>query len=138
MIDKKQLKQLYNLNREIDHLKRQIENMSGEPQIVTDSVTASSRSFPYTQHIVLISGVQDFGDRLERLKSRLANRLDKVIETVEKLNAEIEAIPDSEIRLILTMRYINNLEWKQIARKIGGGNTADGVRMIHNRYLDKI
>ena len=45
--------------------------------------------------------------------------------------------PNKNIRQIISLKYVDGLTWEQVAASIGGGNTADGVRMIHNRFLGK-
>lgn len=57
----------------------------------------------------------------------------------QKLEIEsfVESIPDSITRRIFRYKYYNGMSWQKIAFCVGGGNSADGVRMIHNRYLQK-
>lgn len=55
-----------------------------------------------------------------------------------RLVAYINGIDDSLIRQIMDLRFINRLNWQQIAFSIGGGNTADGVRKACERYLEKM
>ena len=38
-------------------------------------------------------------------------------------------------RRIFELRYIDGCNWVQVARRIGGGNTAESVRKRHNRYI---
>ena len=54
-----------------------------------------------------------------------------------RLNRYIAGIEDAQMRMILSLRYVNGLSWQQVAVNIGGGNTADGVRMMVDRYLQK-
>ena len=54
-----------------------------------------------------------------------------------RLNRYISTIEDAQMRQILSLRYIDGLSWTRVAFSLGGGNTADGVRMAHNRFLEK-
>lgn len=54
--------------------------------------------------------------------------------TAAERQVYISAIGDEVTRRIFTLRYIDGLNWHQVAWRTGG-NTADSVRMIHNRYL---
>ena len=67
--------------------------------------------------------------------------LDKVIQQkVEqsiKINAFILDIDDAQLRQIMYLRFIKRLSWQAVASRIGGGNTADGVRKRCNRYVRK-
>ena len=47
----------------------------------------------------------------------------------------ISSINDSLTRRILRFRVIDGLKWKEVAQKIGGNNTEDGVRAIYNRFM---
>ena len=49
----------------------------------------------------------------------------------------IMSIDDSLIRQIIKLRCIDLKTWTKIAIAVGGYNTADSVRMIYNRYIDK-
>ena len=133
---KEQLEQLYQLNKEIELLRRQIEGINYEPKMVSDSVTASSKSFPYTEHLVIISGVEDFGDKMDRLKRRLTKMLRRALDKVEELNTQIEAIQDSEMRQIFMLRYINNLTWQQVAIQMGTAGDGSTERKKCDRYLE--
>ena len=56
---------------------------------------------------------------------------------LEELNAMsyISDIYDSQLRSIFLMRFLKGYSWTKIANEIGGGNTADSVRMQVTRYL---
>lgn len=49
----------------------------------------------------------------------------------------INGIENSHDRRIATMRVVDGLPFKQIARKMGGGNTEDGVRQAYNRIINR-
>lgn len=101
-----------------------------------DSVRGSSSEFPYTSHTVSIEGTDSSDDN-----SRLMKRQDKLKRQKRRIEDFIDNIPDSETRRIFRYRYIvgkRRWSWQKIAVEIGGGNTSDGVRMIHNRYLEKV
>jgi hypothetical protein len=66
----------------------------------------------------------------------LQRRLGSVILEREKIKNYIATVPDSLIRQILTLlRYLKGLSWQKAANHIDGGNTADSLRKMHNRFL---
>ena len=69
-------------------------------------------------------------------KERLQRRLGDLMDLVVEINEFVEDIDDSLLRQIIVLRHVNGLSWRQVAREIGGGNTADGVRMLHDRYFE--
>lgn len=137
-MDKKQLEQLRHLVKEIELLKKQIADAEAAIDTVSDTVTGSSRSFPYTQHIIRITGIdiQGHNRKIRRLKATLGRRLEKLISVREELEEYIASIPDSEIRQILTLRYVEGLSWQQIAMKLGTAGDGSTERKKHDRFLN--
>lgn len=76
---------------------------------------------------------------IQREKRILAEgqRMNELQSRYDAICAEIYAVKDSQARLILLLRYVDGMSWRNIAARVGGGNTSDSVRMIHNRFLSK-
>ena len=55
--------------------------------------------------------------------------------TINDVQVFINGIEDSHIRRIVSMRYIDGMTWRQIAARIGGGNSEDAVRKTVERFL---
>lgn len=74
------------------------------------------------------------------LNSRI-NRLERLLIGLIELTNEVEKyisnVENGRMRRILTFRYVDNLRWKDIAKRMGPGNTEDGCRMEHDRFLKK-
>jgi len=68
---------------------------------------------------------------------RIAVRLEQHIAERDRLEAYIAAVPDSLTRQALVLRFSDGLSWRAVAYRIGGGNTADGIRMQCVRYLQR-
>ena len=71
------------------------------------------------------------------LQAIIAAKQIQCIHERSRLERWINAIPDSLLRQIFSLRYVNNLSWGQVALRVGGGNTADSVRKQHCRYLER-
>jgi DNA repair ATPase RecN len=134
---KHELSQLRYLSSEIELLRKQIEDAEYAIEKASDVVSGSNREWPYEPRKFHVEGVAvpDYEDKVRRLKRKLERRTEELIDKREELEEYIATIPDSLIRQILTLRYVNGLSWAQVAAHIGGGNTADSVRMAHNRFL---
>ena len=137
-MDKEKLSQLYHLKKEIELLQKQIDNTVYS--IVSDSVKGSSVSFPFVQHSIIITGadVEGYERKTRRLRQRLQRRLDEYMDTVTDINEYIETIDDSEMRQILSLRYINNLTWHQVAAHMGMAGDGSTERKKHDRFLNQL
>ena len=142
---KEVLIQYADMHQEIKDLRKRIEVLEEKQQSLRDGGTV----------IDTVRGTRQDGTfgsiRIEGFPSREYNKRKAAIEKywgllvgaetqlLELLNdAEefIESIPDSHLRLIIRLRIIDDLSWRQVAQRIGGGNTEDGVRKAFDRFFD--
>ncbi len=74
---------------------------------------------------------------MAKQKEEIRYRL--VLHMAERFNIEsfIYSVDDYQLQTILLLRFSDCLTWNQIAKRIGGNNTADGVRMYCNRFLHR-
>jgi len=126
---KKELSQLYYLNREIIGLQNRIHEL----ECLATSCTSKITGMPHVQ------GAYDklgrYAAEIADLKCLLDLSLKRCFYELNRLNRYIESIADSEIRQILSLRYVNGLSWNQIANSINVDATEDSVRKRHDRYL---
>lgn len=128
------LKQLRYLQKEIDLLKDRLKEL--ENMVVTDVVTMSWPNFPYIEQRVKVSGVQcSTANAIVRLKKRLSSRIAELAGEQEKWLCWINSIPDSEIRQILLLRYLDGLSWQDVAHKLGTAGDGSTERKKVNRFL---
>ena len=100
--------------------------------ISRDIVKGSDDEFPYIQHSVEISGIAD--------DEHLLHKISQLKKKKTEIEEFVDSIDDSFTRRIFEYRYIKGKvmpSWQSVAFKVGGGNTADSVRMIHNRFFYK-
>ena len=128
---KKELSQLYYLNREIEEQQRRLAEL--EAAVTSCGVTITGMPKAHGVSDKLAKCAVEIAD----LKALLDLNLKKCFYELNRLNRYINSIDDSQIRIILALRYINRLSWKQIAHSIGGGNTEKGVQMIVKRFLEE-
>ena len=92
-----------------------------------------------------LTGMPGSGERPDPT-SDLAMKEAKLLDRIERLVAEqqkeserilrwIEEIEDPLVQTIMHARYIRGKSWTAVSMAVGGYNSPDSVRMIHNRYL---
>ena len=127
----KELSQLYYLNREI-----------GSDQARLDELEELAKDPPGARLTGMPRASGDGDSRVERMAAEIVD-LQAIIATKQiqciheraRLERWIRDIPDSQTRQIFTHRFINGYSWAQVARAVGGGNTADTVKKRCYRYL---
>ena len=128
IITKRELSQLYYLNREIEEDKRKLEELrtaaAGGAAKITGMPHVGGAGRSGENYAILIAEQEEL----------IAAKTKQTIIEYNRLNRYIVSVDDSFMRQILSYRYINGYTWQQIAMRIGG-NTADSVRMAHNRFL---
>ena len=128
---KKELSQLYYLNREIEEQQRRLQELEES----ATSCTAHITGMPHG------SGVADkigkYAAEIADMRGLLDLNLKKCFYELNRLNRYIASIEDSQMRMILSLRYINGLPWKQIAASISSCVSGESIRKAHERFLSR-
>ena len=127
---------------EVQDIEHQLAELCGEPASEKfDAVQGSSNEIPYQKHSVTLHGYVQ-SPRVTRAKQRLQEQYGAKLERLYAIVAEVEAtlsdIEDTKARRIIRMRYLDGLEWNDIADKLEDGSTEDSARKYAKRYLEKI
>lgn len=145
LVNKNILVQYMDIKREITDLEdrickiqRQIEKID-EEGCVKDKVMGGEgglqpfniEGFPIPEYSRKRTLLMTRKNRLEILENDL-------LSTINEVDEFISTISDSQIRQIVRYRVLDELSWRQIAQKIGGGNTEDSTKKIFYRYFDKV
>lgn len=127
-MNKKELSQLYYLNREIEEQQRRLQELES----LATSCTSFITGMPKVKGVVdkLAGYVAEIAD----LKSLMELNLQKCFYELNRLNRFINGVEDSQMRMILSLRYINGLTWQQIAFSIGEYDE-QYPRRKHNAFL---
>ena len=125
----KELNQYRFLLGEIKYLERKINE-----QKATVSVQGSSPEYPYILQNHTLEGspacASGIVTKYCTARLRAEQELDKLIDYITD-------IPDSQIRQIFNLRFIDGYKWKTVADIVGGGNTEASMKMAVTRYLQK-
>lgn len=141
-MNKNDFKQIEFLRKEYKYLTEKLEKLNEKPvKIVQDSVATSSTEFPYTRHTTVIEGFEN-PKNIRKYKKMLRDSQRKLENKLKELEYYLKNVEDAEIRLILRLKYQENLSYIQIAHKMNEDfskeYTADGIRMQINRFLDNL
>lgn len=126
---KKELSQLRYLNREIERDQRRLKELGAIVQGRAVTITGMPKGNSISD------SVGQFATEIADLKNTIAFNIQRCWLELNSLQHYIDSVQDSQMRAILTFRYINGMSWDQVAARIGGGNTANGVRKTHDRFL---
>ncbi len=126
----KELRQYRSICKELTE-----KNIELKTKILHGAVKGSDSEFPYTQHTMTVSGLEDtYRNRV------LLERIHTLKQRKRRIEEYIFSIDDSLTRRIFEERYIKGgykPSWKRVATEIGGGNTVEAVKKRHNRHLRK-
>lgn len=127
-----ELYSVYYIKQEIEDFEKKIDELREIAEKITPSLTGMPRG----------GGVGDkVGENATAIamyETLLQDAIIRRTEQEKKIFEYILKIDDAQLRRIMYLRFIELKTWQQIANKIGGHNTADGVRKRCNRYVRKI
>ncbi len=128
---KEELSSLYFLNREIEMLNERLSELERASTGASSSITGMPRG----------CGINDivlrYACKIHDLKLLIDQRIRECFIERERLERFIQEVPDSEMRMILTLRYINGLSFQQIAYSIGYQDESV-PRKRHERFLKRM
>jgi hypothetical protein len=128
-VTKQELSQLYYLNHEIEEEKHKLEELEAAATNITTKITGMP-------HMTGVSRKSESMAILIAEQRQLVElKTEQLIIEYNRLNRYIASIEDSQMRLIMSYRFVNGLPWNQVAANIGGNNTADSVKKACYRFL---
>ena len=93
---------------------------------VTDTVSASSADFPYSQHTVIVQGVP---------ADWRSQRLSELYRDKAQIELYIEGVEDDTVRAIMRYRIKQGLSWGQVAAKFHGELSEQNIRQKYSRFF---
>ena len=125
---KKELSQLYWLNREIERDKDRLSELESAAQPVAQKITGMPSGAAVSDKI------GSYAAEIADLKGIIDANISRCFYEMNRLNRYIASVEDSQMRLILSLRYINGLSWQQVAFSIGETDESY-PRRKHNTFL---
>ena len=127
----KELSQLYWLTREIEADQRRLEELEQAAGAPSSSHLTGMPHAPNRND----SKVERLAAEIVDLQAIIAARQIQCIHERARLERWISTIPDSLTRQVFQYRFVDGLAWEQVAQRIGGGNTMEGVKKRCYRHL---
>ena len=127
-----ELEQIYYLNRELRVLERELERICGQSLIQSPLPNASHGSGVSDKVGRLAQKRVDLEQLIRDKKAEIQQQRDKALEYI------YNNIPDSLTRQVVYYRCVSLMSWRRVAYEVGGNNSPDGVRMIYNRFMNKL
>lgn len=148
-MDKSILEQYIDLKKEIEALDRRIRQLNDQIEklcVVRDTVTGSRTDLTIGPIAVKGYPFPDESRKRFILKLRKEKREEKKAELEElviHVEQYIDSVYDSEMRQLLTLKYIDDQTWQQVANQMNRRHrkrryTEDGCRKKVDRFLEKI
>lgn len=142
MTAKEYLEQYMALNAEIEQIEHELGELASQPtHLATDCVLGSPDREPYQNIPIPIRGyVQNkkVQEARQKLVKNYDRQLEKLYQQRDRAEEIIAGVDDAKARTIIRYRYIENMEWPDVAAKMGSGYTVDGVKKYAYRYLQRI
>lgn len=127
----KELSQLYHLKREIGHDRERLARLRARRGAVSspklDGLPGSAGGGQ--------SAIENLALEIADLEAIIDSKITQCVHEQNRLERYIAGIPDSRTRMIMSFRFVDGLSWGKVAYKVGGGNTASGVKMICYRHI---
>lgn len=128
---KKELSQLYYLNKEIKQQKQRLKELEAAATGCTAQITGMPNG------TAIGDKVSKYAAEIADLKNLIELNIQKCWYEMNRLNRYIDSVEDSQMRQILTLRYINLYSWEEIEIAIGGNNKSESLRKRLERFIKK-
>lgn len=126
---KKELSQLNYLNAEIWKLKGRLAQM----RAASTNTVAHISGLP---HVRCVTDKTAIAVDIIYLSEKIECMISESIKEYDRLMRYINSVDDSLMRQILTHRFVDGLNYYQVAMHMGGGNTEDSVKKACYRFLE--
>ncbi|GHU76229.1 hypothetical protein AGMMS49992_21520 [Clostridia bacterium] len=127
---KEEMSQLYHLNKELEEQRRR----SAQLESLVTSGTGRITGMPHsgkTSDMVATCAVE-----IADLSECIDINTRRCFQELNRLSNFINNVTDSEMRRMLSFRYISGLSWNQVVISMGGNKSPNTLRMAVERFLE--
>ena len=128
---KRELEQVYYLSKEVDMWQKELERIQFRSVVRPPALTGLPGG------TMTSDNVGETASEIADIKAIIRGRILEIEIQRKNIMEYILTLEDSFMRQILFKRHVSLMGWVKIAGEVGGGNTADSVRMAHDRFLRK-
>lgn len=126
---REELNQIHNINKEIRMYQAELERLRCQSFVKGQVLSGMPHN----------SGISDptcnMATDMHELELIIQGKLAEIQRQRKRIMQFINDVPNSEIRQVLFYKYISNMNWFRVASEMGEGYSADGVKMMHYRFL---
>lgn len=127
---RKELSQLYYLRGEISNDERKLAALEDAATRITANLGGMPGGGMPNDKTAIAAEIAD-------LKEIIQSKKRMCVAYYNQIMRYVAGIDDSLVRQIITYRNLDMLTWREVAQRIGGGNSEDGLRKVYTRYLDR-
>lgn len=128
---KKELNQIYYINREIKMWRRELEKLENKSLVKSQEIT----DMPGGRNGK--DNTADIAIKKADIEAIIKGLLSEANISRYKIMKYLCNVEDSLMRQIIFLRCVSCLPWSVVAEEVGGENTEDSVRMSFNRYVER-
>lgn len=128
---KKELNQIYYINREIKMWRRELEKLENKSLVKSQEIT----DMPGGRNGK--DNTADIAIKKADIEAIIKGLLSEANISRYKIMKYLCNVDDSLMRQIIFLRRVSCLPWSVVAEEVGGENTEDSVRMSFNRYVER-
>ena len=121
-----ELNQIYYINKEIEMWER---DLNEEISLQSPEVTGMPRGGE------IGDGTAEAAVKRLQIRETIDGLLSQLQLKRKEIYEYIAAVDDSMMRQIIMYRCLSLCTWDEVAKYVGGGNSADSVRMAFNRFV---
>ncbi len=108
-----EINSIYYINKEIEHIQRELYDLKTKnfykPNVLTGMPKGNSERDIFS----------DYAEDIKTLEDMLHYNLKKLHMERKKMEEFLSSIEDAELRLIIRLRTINNMNWESIGAELG-------------------
>ena len=125
----KELSIYYKLHKQLERNRQMLSSLYATAGLGAQEITGMPHAPGVSDQVSgLVIEIEDLKKRIARLES-------ECVQEKKILERYIDTIEDAQTRMIFRLRFIHCMAWSQVAKAIGGRNTANSVKAICYRYL---
>lgn len=108
-----EINSIYYINKEIEHIQRELYNLKTKNFYKSNVLTGMPKG--NSEHDIF----SDYAEDMRTLEDMLHYNLIKLQTERKKIEKFLSSIEDVELRLIIRLRAVNNMNWEEIGAQLG-------------------